>query len=284
MTLLINQFYLNPLVSINWLSENLNAASLVVLDVSLESNVATIEVEFPGIQIKGARYFDLKGTFSDLENPLPNTLPNPEAFAFACRNLGINNNSTIVVYDNIGIYASPRVWWMFKSMGHKNIAVLDGGLPAWKNKNYPTESIQTQELPKGNFKALFNSNFQKTASQILENIASKEAIVIDARSNERFCGLVPESRKNLKSGHIPNAINLPFLEVLKEGKFLPPNEISAIFKKLKIDRQPKIFTCGSGLTACVLILAAALISENNHFLYDGSWTEWGQLEGVPIFN
>jgi thiosulfate/3-mercaptopyruvate sulfurtransferase len=110
LTLLINQFYLNPLVSINWLSENLNAANLVVLDVSLESNVAIIEVEFPGIQIKGARYFDLKGTFSDLENPLPNTLPNPEAFAFACRNLGINNNSTIIVYDNIGIYASPRVW------------------------------------------------------------------------------------------------------------------------------------------------------------------------------
>jgi thiosulfate/3-mercaptopyruvate sulfurtransferase len=273
---------LNPLVSINWLSENLNAPNLVILDVSLESNVATIKVEFPGIQIKGARYFDLKGSFSDLENPLPNTLPHPEAFALACRNLGINNNSNIVVYDNIGIYASPRVWWMFKSMGHENIAVLDGGLPAWKNKNYPTESIQTQELPEGNFKAVFNPNLQKTASQILENIASKKAVVIDARSNKRFCGLIPETRENLKSGHIPNAVNLPFLEVLKDGKFLPPTEISAIFKKLNIDKQPKIFTCGSGLTACIIMLASEIISEDNHFLYDGSWTEWGQLEGVPV--
>jgi len=274
---------LNPLVSVNWLSQNLNEPNLVILDVSLESNIANIKVEFPGIQIKGARYFDLKRNFSDLESRLPNTLPNPKYFSLACRNLGINNNSIIVVYDNIGIYASPRVWWIFKSMGHKNIAVLDGGLPSWKNKNYPTESIQNRVVPEGNFKAIFNLNLQKKAFQILENIVSKEAILVDARSNERFCGLIPETRKNLKSGHIPHAINLPFLEVLRDGKFLSPNEISTIFKKLKIDKRPKIFTCGSGLTACILILASTLISEDNQFLYDGSWSEWGQLEGVPIF-
>ena len=274
---------MNPLVSVSWLSQNLNAPNLVVLDVSLESNIANIKVEFPGIQIKGARYFDLKRNFSDLESRLPNTLPNPKYFSLACRNLGINNNSTIVVYDNIGIYASPRVWWMFKSMGHKNIAVLDGGLPSWKNKNYPTESIQNRVLPEGDFKAKFNPNLLKKSFKILENITSKEAILVDARSNGRFSGLIPETRKNLKSGHIPNAINLPFLEVLKDGKFISTNEISDIFKKLKIDKRPKIFTCGSGLTACILILASTLISEDKHFLYDGSWSEWGQLEGVPIF-
>lgn len=274
---------MNPLVSVSWLSQNLNAPNLVVLDVSLESNIANIKVEFPGIKIKGARYFDLKRNFSDLESRLPNTLPNPKYFSLACRNLGINNNSTIVVYDNIGIYASPRVWWMFKSMGHKNIAVLDGGLPLWKNKNYPTESIQNRVLPEGDFKAKFNPNLLKKAFKIIENITSKEAILVDARSNGRFFGLIPETRKNLKSGHIPNAINLPFLDVLKDGKFISTNEISDIFKKLKIDKRPKIFTCGSGLTACILILASTLISEDNHFLYDGSWSEWGQLKGVPIF-
>ena len=274
---------MNPLVSVSWLSQNLNAPNLVVLDVSLESNIANIKVEFPGIKIKGARYFDLKRNFSDLESRLPNTLPNPKYFSLACRNLGINNNSTIVVYDNIGIYASPRVWWMFKSMGHKNIAVLDGGLPLWKNKDYPTESIQNRVLPEGDFKAKFNPNLLKKAFKIIENITSKEAILVDARSNGRFFGLIPETRKNLKSGHIPNAINLPFLDVLKDGKFISTNEISDIFKKLKIDKRPKIFTCGSGLTACILILASTLISEDNHFLYDGSWSEWGQLKGVPIF-
>ena len=134
-----------------------------------------------------------------------------------------------------------------------------------------------------NISMAFQDNSLFPHYNILENIKSKEAILVDARSNGRFCGLIPETRKNLKSGHIPNAINLPFLEVLKDGEFLSINEISAIFKKLKIDKRPKIFTCGSGLTACILILASTLISEDNHFLYDGSWSEWGQLEGVPIF-
>jgi len=152
---------LNPLVSVNWLSQNLNTPNLVVLDVSLESNVANIKVEFPGIQIKGARYFDLKRKFSDLESRLPNTLPNPKYFSLACRNLGINNNSIIVVYDNIGIYASPRVWWMFKSMGHKNIAVLDGGLPAWKNKTTLQNRFELKNYLKGILKHYLIQIFRK---------------------------------------------------------------------------------------------------------------------------
>jgi len=255
---------------------------LVVLDVSLESNVANIEVEFPNLQIKGARYFDLKGTFSDLENPLPNTLPSPEAFALECRKIGINNNSIIVVYDNMGIYASPRVWWMFKSMGHKNITVLDGGLPEWIKKGNPTEKIQKQTFKDGDFKAIFHSEFQKNASEIVNNINSKKSIVVDARSEKRFYGLIPETRENLKSGHIPNSVNLPFLEVLKEGKFLPKEKLKQVLKKQNLLNSSLIFTCGSGLTACILILASELIGNNANYLYDGSWTEWGQLEGAPI--
>lgn len=273
---------MNPLVSVDWLSENLNAPNLVVLDVSLESNLANIEVEFPNLQIKGARYFDLKGKFSDLENPLPNTLPSPEVFEKECRKLGINNNSTIVVYDNIGIYAGPRVWWMFKMMGHDDIAVLDGGLLEWIANSNPVEPIKNQEIIIGDFNASFNSNFQKSASQIKDNISTEEAIVIDARSKDRFCGLVPETRENLKSGHIPNSINLPFLRVLNNGKFKSREELAIIFKELNIENKAHIYTCGSGLTACILILASGIISKKDHFLYDGSWTEWGQLEGVPV--
>ena len=273
---------MNPLVSVDWLSENLNAPNLVVLDVSLESNVANIKVEFPKLQIKGARYFNLKGTFSDLENPLPNTLPSPEDFSTECKKLGINNNSTLIVYDNMGIYASPRVWWMFKTMGHNNIAVLDGGLPEWIAKSNPVEPIKNQELTLGDFNASFNPNFQKSASQIVKNISTKEAIVIDARSNDRFYGLVPETRENLKSGHIPNSVNLPFLKVLNNGKFKSREELTTIFKELSIENKAHIYTCGSGLTACILILASEILSKKDHFLYDGSWTEWGQLEGVPI--
>lgn len=273
---------MKPLVSVKWLSENLKHPDLVILDASLESNVANIEIEFPNLQIKGSRYFDLKGRFTDLNNPLPNTLPTPEEFVSECRKLGINNNSIIVVYDNIGVYASPRVRWMFKSMGHENVSVLDGGLPEWILNNYETEIIQKQQITKGDFTSKFNPNFQKTASDILLNIETKKAVVVDARSYERFFGLKPETRENLKSGHIPNSKNLPFLEVLKDGKFLQKEELSLVFDKNNIKNKPLIFTCGSGLTACILILASQIIGNNNNFLYDGSWTEWGQLIDVPI--
>lgn len=273
---------MKPLVTVDWLSENLNTPNLVILDVSLESNVANIEVDFPNLQIKGARYFDLKGKFSDLENELPNTLPTPEAFAKECRKLGINNNSIVVVYDNIGIYASPRVWWMFKSMGHKNVAVLDGGLPNWIKNENPTEEIQKHTIAEGNFTATLHPEFQKNASEIAGNIATKKSVVVDARSEGRFCGLIPETRENLKSGHIPNSVNIPFLKVLKDGKFLPKEGLNQAFEKQNLLNSPLIFTCGSGLTACILILASEIIGNKNNFLYDGSWTEWGQLKGVSI--
>ncbi|MFK5983522.1 MAG: sulfurtransferase [Flavobacteriaceae bacterium] len=273
---------MKPLVTVDWLSENFNTPNLVVLDVSLESNVANIEVEFPNLQIEGARYFDLKGKFSDLENPLPNTLPNSDAFALECRKLGINNDCIIVVYDNMGIYASPRVWWMFKSMGHKNIAVLDGGLPEWIKKGNPTERVQKQHITEGNFTATLHSEFQKNASEIAENIKNKEAIVVDARSKKRFYGIIPETRENLKSGHIPNSVNLPFLEVLKDGKFLSKTALKQVFEKQNLLNSSLIFTCGSGLTACILILASEIIGNKTNYLYDGSWTEWGELDGVSI--
>jgi len=285
-TLLTKTLFLKPLVTVEWLSENLDLPNLVVLDVSLENNVANIKVDFPNLQIKGARYFDLKGKFSAPItkgiNLLPNTLPNPKTFASECRKLGINNNSIIVVYDNMGIYASPRVWWMFKSMGHKKVAVLNGGLPEWIKKENPIEEIQKLMIIEGDFTATFHPEYQKKVSEIVENISTKKAIVVDARSEGRFCGLIPETRDYLKSGHIPGSKNLPFLEVLNDGKFLPKEELKQVFKKQNLINSSLIFTCGSGLTACILILASEIIGNKKNFLYDGSWTEWGQLKNVPI--
>lgn len=273
---------MNPLISVDWLFKQLNNPNLVILDVSLKTNVAKIKIKYPNTQIKGARYFDLKGKFSDVNNPLPNTLPSPKTFQNECRKLGINNDSLVVAYDNIGVYASPRVWWMFKIMGHKNILVLNGGLPLWLKNNYPIEPLQQHPLAIGDFLVKYNPKLQKSASQILENILKKESVVVDARSRIRFNGQIPETRKNLKSGHIPDSVNLPFLEVLDRGKFLPNEKIKAIFSKLNLLNKPIIYTCGSGLTACILILAAEIISEKTNYLYDGSWAEWGGLKGVPI--
>lgn len=273
---------MNAIVSVTWLSKNFNTPNLVILDASPESNVSNLIVEFPNIQIKGALFFDFKNVIADKESDLPNMLPSPEIFEQECRKLGINSNSQIVVYDNLGIYASPRVWWMFKSMGHHNIAVLDGGLSEWKKNNYSCEPRKQPKVNLGNFRANFKQELVRNASQILENISKNNEVVIDARSKERFEGTKPETRENLKSGHIPNSLNFPFLEVLKDGKIISKEELLPLFNKINPKKSSMIFTCGSGITACILQLAAKKIGYNDASIYDGSWTEWGQLKGFPI--
>lgn len=273
---------MQSLVSTAWLSENFNNPDLVILDASLESNVANLEVKYPELQIKGARFFDFKNVFADKNSPLPNMLPTTETFEKECRKLGINTSSKIVVYDNVGVYASPRVWWMFKAMGHNSIAVLDGGLTDWKDKNLECEPKKQSKLKAGNFIANFQSNLVKDSFQILENISLKKEVVIDARSKDRFIGLIPETRENLKSGHIPNSLNLPFLEVLDQRKFRSKEELQLIFKKLPLKEKDLVFTCGSGITACILQLAIEITGITNTSIYDGSWTDWGQLEDFPI--
>lgn len=263
----------SPIVSVNWLKENLQDPELVILD-------AVLDIPPHDLQIANARTFDIKNKFSDTSSSLPNTLPKPEAFAAEARKLGINKNSKIVVYDTKGIYSSPRAWYLFKSMGHENVWVLDGGLPAWIKEGFPTEIVSTQSYTEGNFEANFNPEMFKNKEQLLENINSKEAIVIDARSTDRFNAETEEPREGLRSGHIPNAVNLPFAKVLKDGKYLPKEELVKI---LPHQDQPLYFSCGSGITACIDLIAYEIAdSSAPKAIYDGSWTEWGQDHSLPI--
>ncbi|RBN50938.1 sulfurtransferase [Flavobacterium psychrolimnae] len=271
-----------PIVNAAWLQANLKNPNLILLDASFKENQSNIKTDLENIQIKGARFFDIKNTFSDNNNTLPNTIPSPEKFEFEAKKLGINKNSTIVVYDNLGIYSSPRAWWLFKVMGHQNVAVLDGGLPEWISQKYPVESIP--EIPNyaiGNFEAKFDPELIKSKEQILENIQTKDSVLIDARAENRFKGIGSEPRPGLRSGHIPGSINMPYTQLLRNGKFLPKEELVKI---LKTDGRPLIFTCGSGVTACIDLIAYELIGKNPKSVYDGSWTEWGQLENLPIEN
>lgn len=270
----------NPIVSVKWLHEHIGDADLIVLDASQQVNQGKVEPKLKDIQIKGARYFDIKNDFSDNESPLPNTLPSPEVFATAARKLGINNDSKIVVYDSLGIYSSPRAWWLFKIMGHENVWVLDGGLPEWAKHGYAVEKPEKRAYPLGNFVSKFKPELFKTKEQILENIATKEAVLIDARSQDRFLGETEEPREGLRSGHIPGSINIPYTRLLLDGKFLPKEELAKILPQ---DDKPLLFTCGSGVTACIDLIAYELIeNKNQKAVYDGSWTEWGQIASLPI--
>jgi len=269
----------NPLVSASWLNAQLDNPDLIILEARLEQNQSNLENLNPGLQIKGAHVFDIKNNFSDTNNPLPNTFPSTEQFTAEAQKLGINKNSIIVVYDSLGIYSSPRTWWMFKAMGHSEVYVLDGGLPQWIKEGFPTENQNgTIVYSKGNFEAKLQSEFIRNKEQILENISTKEAVLIDARSSDRFNATQEEPRAGMRSGHIPNSINVPYTDLQKDGKYKSEAELKEI---LNLYDQPLYFTCGSGITACIVLLACELISDNPKAVYDGSWTEWGASE-LPI--
>ena len=273
---------LNPVVSAEWLSENLDIPNLVILDASTKENKSGLTTEFPDIQIKNARPFDMETTFLDKKSKIPNMIPSPEVFQKECRKLGINKNSVIVVYDNLGIYTSPRAWWMFKVMGHPYVAVLDGGLPAWKNRGLACQQKENLKFTKGDFEVNYNGDLVKSSKEVLDLLDNKDYLILDARGEDRFNGNIPEPRKNMASGHIPNSKNLSYKMVLDNGKMKSSADLEEIFEAYNIKNQELVFTCGSGVTACIILLASELISLNKKSLFDGSWSEWGQLNKFPV--
>jgi len=265
-----------PTVSIEWLVNHLNHPNLVILDAT-KTKVGQKELseEAKTKRIPRARIFDLQNTFKDQKDTLPNTMPSPDYFEKEIRKMGINNDSIIVIYDHHGVYSSPRAWWIFKAMGHKNVAVLDGGFPAWKNANLPI-SIQTNyDGEAGNFEANYQPNLIKSAAEVLATLEKKEVTILDARSDGRFHGTAPEPRAHLKSGHIPGSQNLPSSKIIKDGKLRSKTELKKIYDAFDLDNKEVIFSCGSGMTACVIALGAEIAGHHSKAIFDGSWTEWG---------
>ena len=167
-------------------------------------------------------------------------------------------------------------------MGHEDIVVLDGGLPAWEKAGLVCEPPSSYTAKKGDFVANYQAALVVDAADILKNLDNKKALVIDTRSEARFRARVSEPRENLKGGHIPNSLNIPYNKVLNDGKYRPSSQLIEVFDDPAINDKPLIFTCGSGITACIVLLAAGLVMDTGKALYDGSWSEWGQLEGCPI--
>jgi len=265
--------FTSPLVSVTWLFENANHPDLIILDGSLK-NAITKEQTIENKNIPHALRFDWD-KFSDLSNSLPHTMPTSDQFKDAAQELGINSSSIIVVYDREGIYAGPRVWWMFRAMGFKNCYILDGGLPEWVRKGYNLVNTYDKPRAKGDFVANFNKEMIVDRQQVLSALNDKRKRIIDARSADRFYGRVAEPRVGLRLGHIPNSVNIPFETVIFEHKIRTEAELEEIFSPIENKNIQLIFSCGSGVTACIDALAATLIGYENISIYDGSWSEWG---------
>ena len=270
-----------PLVSVAWLHNNLEDENLIILDCTISKVTVNTIVSKQKTQIKGAIFFDIKNNFSDKKAVLPNTVLGPEEFENKAQELGIHKDSIVVCYDDLGIYSAPRVWWMFQLMGFTNVAVLDGGLPEWKASSFPVERPVVYQLKKGDFRTHYQPQKLKYTKDVLNAIVNKSILIIDARSNGRFYGTAPEPREDLKSGHIPNSVSLPFGEIQQNGKMKSKEELSKVFSDYKNNKEI-IFTCGSGITAAILALGAAISEVENVAVYDGSWTAWGSTENLPI--
>jgi len=265
-----------PIVSVTWLQNNLKATNLIILDASIPKVTGGDDVKVEK-QIPNTRFFDIKNKFSDVSTAFPNTVPTEEQFINEARKLGINNNSAIVVYDDKGIYSSARVWYLFKAFGHKNIAVLTGGLPEWIRLNFETEQKIVHKVNYGNFTGSYNPKFFKFFEDVKKESQDNSHTIIDARSECRFKSLEPEPRAGLRSGTIPNSINLPHSDLLDNGCLKDKEDLKAIFNNLTEPNSQITFSCGSGITACVLALGAEIAGYQNISVYDGSWTEWGSL-------
>lgn len=271
----------SPIVSVDWLHDNLSADNLIVLDATIQKVGVKTDDKKEKQQIKDAVFFDLKSVFLDVEAEYPNTIPSEKYFETEAQKLGVNNDSCIVVYDDLGVYSSPRVWWLFKVFGFENVAVLNGGLPAWKDAGYTVESKKEREFLRGNFKANLNKGKISVTEEILKASLDNK-VILDARSKGRFYATEPEPRKDLRGGHIPNSKSLPYAELQLNGKMKSKEELQKIFSDMNPNKEEMIFSCGSGITACILALGAEEAGKTNYSVYDGSWTEWASRLDLPV--
>lgn len=277
----------DPLVSTSWLAENLARDDVRVLDATwfLPDLKRDGRAEHAERRIPGAAFFDIDAV-SDWASSLPHMLPSPAAFAAAVGALGVGSGDTVVVYDAQGIWSAPRVWWMFRVFGHRDVFVLDGGLPRWMAEGRPVLSGTPEAPGPRPFRATFVSSLVRDMAAVRAAVGvSGGPQIVDARAAARFQGTAPEPRPGLRSGHIPGARSLPFGDLVdtETRTMLAPAAILDRFRASGVDpTRPIVTSCGSGVTACVLSLALERAGIADVPVYDGSWAEWGAADGPAI--
>lgn len=267
--------------STEWLAAHLNAPDLVIVDGSwyLPTDNRDAHAEYLASHIPGALHFDID-TVKDKESSLPHMLPRPEAFASAMRKMGIGDGASILVYDGPGFFSAPRVWWTFRVFGLERVFILDGGFAKWQAEGRPVEEgpVKRRET---HFTARFNAGAVRDLTDVAKALQAGVQVV-DARSAARFSGAAPEPRAGLESGHMPGAFNVPWTDLLQDGRLKSRDELSAIFKAAGVDpAKPTITTCGSGVSAAIVGMGLEAAGARDWMLYDGSWSEWGADPKTP---
>ena len=275
---------LDGLVSADWLQAALGKPDLRIFDGSfyLPTESADAHTLFRTAHIPTARFFDIDAV-ADQDTALPHMLPTTGKFAACVGALGVRRQDRVVIYDQKGIFSAARVWWMFRLFGHESVAVLDGGLPAWREKARTIEIGEKPPPAKTIYDAEFHAMRVRGLGDVLDNLRSGQEIILDARPAGRFDGSAPEPRPGLPSGHIPGARNLPASELLQGGRhMLPPDFLRSRFAGVGVDgRRPVVTSCGTGVTAAILTLGLHLAGLPEGALYDGSWTEWASRADTP---
>ena len=271
------------LVSTEWLAKEIGASDLRIVDASwfMPDSGRNAASDYEAGHIPGAVFMDLADV-ADLSDTLPNMLPPPEKFASRMQSLGLGDGSRIVVYDDSPLHSSARAWWMFMVFGAHDVAILDGGLSKWRAEGRALESGRPI-LRHRHFTVWKDARHVRSKAELLANLDSRTAQVVDARGAGRFTGEDPEPRPDMASGHIPGSRNLPYGDLFNsDGTWKQGTTLTEAFAKAGVDMNtPIITTCGSGMTAAVLLFAARLAGKTDVSLYDGSWSEWGLDPDAP---
>ncbi|TXU99618.1 3-mercaptopyruvate sulfurtransferase [Klebsiella oxytoca] len=271
-------------VAADWLAEHIDDPEIQIIDARMAppgQEERDLNAEYQAGHIPGAVFFDIEA-LSDHTSPLPHMMPRAEAFAVAMRELGVSSDKHLVVYDEGNLFSAPRAWWMLRTFGVEKVSIVAGGLEGWRRDGLPLEQ-GLPELPEGDFDGRVDPLAIKRLTDVLLGRHEGSAQIGDARPAGRFNGQGAEPRPGLRCGHIPGALNVPWTELVINGELKTTDELNEIFARQGVDfERPIIASCGSGVTAAVVVLALTTLGVNGVSLYDGSWSEWGARTDLPI--